>query len=80
MPHFTHLPSMITEGRSWNSTEADEPKTKPEKPGMLTIDKSGLPAGLASSDQMPHSNRSSSTHVQRHAPNSPYLVGSLSHR
>ncbi len=80
MPRFTHLLSMIREGRSWNPTEADEPKTKPEKPGTLTIDKPGLPAGLTSSDQMPHSNRASSTRFPLHAPNSPYLIRSPSRR
>ena len=47
MPQFTNPPSMITERRSWNPTEADEPETRPEKPGTPTTDRSGLPDGLA---------------------------------
>jgi len=55
MPHFTHPLSMITEGRSWNLTEADEPETRLEEPGMPITDKSGLPDGSGSSRRMPTS-------------------------
>ncbi len=53
MPQLTDPPSMITERVSWTLTEADEPKTRREKPGAPTAAKSGLPDGLASSGEMP---------------------------
>ena len=77
MPQFTNPPSMITERVSWTPTEADEPETMPEKPGTPTTDRSGLPDGLASSEEMPTSIEASSIRRQRHAPNWPNLVRSL---
>jgi len=66
MPHLTHLPSMIKEGRSWNPTEADEQETKPEKPGTPTIARFGSPVGLASLVQMRTSIASFVLHLQQH--------------
>ena len=74
MPQFTNPPSMTTERVSWNPTEADEPETKPEKPGTPIIDRSGLPDGLGSSRRMPTSIESFFLHLQPHAQTSPNLV------
>jgi len=74
MPRLTDPPPMITERGSWTPTEADEPETRLEKPGTPTTDRSGLPAGLASSEEMPTSIEASSIRRQRHAPNSTNLV------
>jgi|BogFormECP12_OM2_1039638.scaffolds.fasta_scaffold291304_1 hypothetical protein len=49
MSQLTDPPSVVTERRSWTPTEADEPGTRPEKPGTPTTDRSGLPVGLGSS-------------------------------
>ena len=69
MPQFTNPPSVATERRSWTPTEADEPGTRPEKPGTPTTDRSGLPVGLGSSGNMPTSMEVSSIHLQLHARN-----------
>ena len=80
MPQFTNPPSMTRERVSWNPTEADEPKTRREKPGAPTAARSGLPDGLASSGEMPISVQASWICRQRHAPNSTNLVSSLNLR
>jgi hypothetical protein len=74
MPRLNDPPSMIKERESWKPTEADEPETKPEKPGTPTTDRSGLPGGLDSPDQMPTWIEASSIRRQRHAPHWSNLV------
>ena len=42
-------PAIISERRSWTPTEADEPETKPEKPGTPSTGRCDLPDGWGSS-------------------------------
>ena len=74
MPRLTDPLSMTRERVSWNPTEADEPETKPEKPGTPTTDKSGLPDGLGSSRKLATSIETFSTHLRLRTRNSQNLV------
>ena len=80
MPQFTTPPSVTRERMSWNPTEADGPRTKPERRGTPTIDGYGLPAGLGSFRRVRTSIESFFLDLQLDARTSPKLVSSLNLR